>query len=296
MAWIAAAAAIGGALISSQGQEDANDSNRQIQENNSAFNAYQADLNRTFMDQQATRQMDFQQQNANTVWQRGVKDLQAAGLNPMLAYSQGGSPAPMGAAAGGSQASAGAPGNMQNVFANAGHSATQWAQIENIQAQTEKTLAEKDVIESELIDEKGNKKGKWDSLTAAQKNAETGRINHAALQLIEQQKLTREQTERAKEEVKEVIAKTKNLDVDTKLKAVNEVLQRHDIPRMKAEDAYFRSDIGKLSPHNKYGPQTPFRFVEGLGERIFNHFSAKPNPLTPGRTDLNGNERRTYGR
>lgn len=44
----------------------------------------------------AQAQMDFQQYNSNTSYQRAVKDLEAAGLNPMLAYSQGGASTPSG--------------------------------------------------------------------------------------------------------------------------------------------------------------------------------------------------------
>lgn len=42
-------------------------------------------------------QMDFQQRMSSTSYQRGVEDLKTAGLNPMLAYTQGGATTPGGA-------------------------------------------------------------------------------------------------------------------------------------------------------------------------------------------------------
>ena len=51
------------------------------------------------------RQMDFQERMAGSQYQRGMRDMRKAGLNPLLAYKQGGAASPAGAAGSGAAAS-----------------------------------------------------------------------------------------------------------------------------------------------------------------------------------------------
>jgi len=79
--------------------------------------AQQAQIAQGFSAEQAQKQMDFQERMRASQYQTVVQDLTAAGLNPMLAYQQGGAGTPSGASAIGQQATFKSPtSNISNTL------------------------------------------------------------------------------------------------------------------------------------------------------------------------------------
>lgn len=106
------------------------------------FNSSNVDRTNEFNAQQAQLNRDFQERMSSTAYQRGMADMRAAGLNPILAYQRGGASTPSGSSA------SGTPATMPDL-GQAAHSAMSASrmkqEINNLKETNELTKLQQDV-------------------------------------------------------------------------------------------------------------------------------------------------------
>lgn len=185
----------------------------------------------------AREQMDFQNQQSSTSYQRGIADMKAAGLNPMLAYSQGGA-----SSGGGAQATIG--NEMGAGMASAQQVAMTRAQLEQLNAQTGLTDATADKTRQD------EKLSRADTVLRATQNTQgttqTQLMENQARQVALQNFIT-EETKGAQINLAHSAAKVREYEA-TKEKW-NSMIQQEKHPEAKAYGDFYRTPYGKSYPY-----------------------------------------------
>lgn len=224
------AASIFGSILQTSGAADANEANREL----------------------ASAQMQFQERMSNTAYQRAVADMKAAGLNPMLAYSQGGASSP-----GGAQAV------MQNRNAGMAASAIDAqrmaADIALTRANTEKAQAETREITSET--EAKNLPFQYAREGVARVHGSVRSEGHLreVQNLVAREELSHADTQRVNQEVKnlregEILtrAQVPHTVSQTALNRINAKLLNLEIPRAtnlsESESSWWKRNVSPYLP------------------------------------------------
>lgn len=183
----------------------------------SAFNLHESQKNR-----------DFQERMSNTAHQREIKDLQAAGLNPILSAKLGGSSTP--------------PGSTASVAPLQGTGKAIEAALAKGQLDVQKAQAE------DLHSAASLKKAQETDLWGTQEQRIMG-LKAQYESTMATYHLTQDQRERIKSEIRNLDAQLEKIKLETSHSAF-------DIDRSRAESEFFKGQGGKLAPYLKHILQT----------------------------------------
>lgn len=173
-------------------------------------------------------QMEFQERMSNTAYKRGVADMKSAGLNPMLAYSQGGASTPIGSMP-----------QVQNAVSAGVSSAGQSAaaisamqQIKQSEAQTELLSASAAKTKSETMEQWLNSARALADLKGKNIDVNTAQAVFDAMNAAE----------------KGSTEPGAGFKADVTRRKMEALLKQLDVPAAEASAKFFRSNLGSEQP------------------------------------------------
>ena len=206
-------------------QQGFNREERQFAEN---FNAIEAEKARKFASDEARwsayTQMGFQEKMANTQFQRAMADMRAAGLNPLLAYQQGGNAAPGGSGAQASGPTASSPSSSSGMASAGGAPSLRAAQVLNDKEFIGRAIANvvhsalevtKNIEGIDLIKQQNRESVSREQVNVVDTNkkaAETIKTEREAEKVLEEKELVKAQTKTAHEVGRVAAGEAGNLD------------------------------------------------------------------------------------